>query len=497
MRHRGMVPSVVIVVIAAACSGRVLAQCDTTPPALTGFSFSPASIDTTLAAQSVTCNMTLTDAPAGVASATCAFTAPDMFHRASCTATSPSSGTTSNGTWSCSISVPRYSPSGVWTAAVSAVDTVGNSANLNPATSGFPSMLSVTSDPDTVAPALGTFTLVPNSVNVSASSQTVTCNMALTDAKSGVAFASCQLTAPDSDQTVSCGSSAPASGTRNNGTFSCTLTVPRYADAGTWAAQVIAIDQAGNFPASPFTPAATLTVTASPEDITAPSLTSFGFAPASISTGSGPRTVTCTIGVADSPSGVDTATCGFSITTFVPPASLVTQSQSCTATVPASGTRNSGTFQCGVVFPRYAVGGMWSSSVTLTDLTGNSADLPQANLLTVDCAAGDPETTDRFAADKQTLSWDAVAGATQYDVYRGPLTNLTDANADHLPDGGYGTCQNSRDGNVTDTSFVDSDVPTAAQKGFFYLVAYKTGGVEKGLGTNSFGTARTVAATCP
>jgi len=207
--------------------------------------------------------------------------------------------------------------------------------------------------------------------------------------------------------------------------------------------------------------------------------------------------VTCTIGVADSPSGVDTATCNFSITTFVPPASFVTQSQSCTSTTPASGTRNSGTFQCGVVFPRYSVGGMWSSSVTLTDLTGNSQDLPQASFLTVDCAAADPETTCRFAADKQTLSWDVVAGAATYDVYRGPLTNLTDANADHLPDGGYGTCQNSRDGNVTDTSFVDGDVPSAAQKGFFYLVAYKTGGVEKGLGTNSFGTARTVVSTCP
>jgi hypothetical protein len=389
--------------------------------------------------------------------------------------------------------VPRYSPSGVWTASGTAVDTVGNALNFNPS----PSMLNVTSDPDTVAPALGTFSLVPGSVNVSASSQTVVCNMALTDAKSGVAIASCQLAAPDSEQTAACGSSAPASGTRNNGTFSCTLTIPRFADAGTWIPQVLAIDQAGNFPAAPYMPASSLTVTSSPEDITAPSLTSFGFNPTSISTGSAPRSVTCTMGVADSPAGVNTATCNFSISTFVPPTSFVTQSQSCTATLPASGTRNSGTFQCDVVFPRYSVGGMWSSSVTLDDLAGNSVDLPQANLLTVDCAAGDLETTCRLAADKQTLSWDPIAGASQYDVYRGPFTNLVDANADHLPDGGYGTCQNSRDGNLTDTVFVDADVPSAAQKGFFYLVAYKSGVLEQGLGTNSFGANRTVAATCP
>ena len=110
--------------------------------------------------------------------------------------------------------------------------------------------------------------------------------------------------------------------------------------------------------------------------------------------------------------------------------------------------------------------------------------------------ASDPETTCRFP-NHTTMTWDAIAGSTQYNLYRGPLTNLVDTNADHLPDAGYGTCQNSRDAVLTDTSFVDADVPTLAQKGFFYLVAYKSGGVEKGLGTNSYGTARTELATCP
>ena len=82
-------------------------------------------------------------------------------------------------------------------------------------------------------------------------------------------------------------------------------------------------------------------------------------------------------------------------------------------------------------------------------------------------------------------------------MYRGPFTNLVDANLDHLPDGGYGTCQNARDGNLTDTAFADADVPTAGQKGFFFLVSQKVSGVESGLGANSFGAPRTVAAPCP
>jgi hypothetical protein len=136
--------------------------------------------------------------------------------------------------------------------------------------------------------------------------------------------------------------------------------------------------------------------------------------------------------------------------------------------------------------------------VNLTDLAGNTTEYQaQAPVLAVSCAAGDAETTCRFAADRQSLTWDGMAGATRYNVYRGPLTNLVDANADHVPDGGYGTCQNSRDANLTDTTFVDTDIPTVAQKGFFYLVDYKSGGVEVGLGANSFGAARTESSPCP
>jgi len=481
----------------------VRADCDTTAPALTGFSFTPSAINTTLASQTVTCNMTLTDALSGVTSATCTFTSPDLNYRQSCTAAAPTSGTPQNGTWSCVITFPRYSQSGVWTAddagglalpGVSASDAVGNNASINPADQAFPSSLTVTSDPDLVAPALTAFSLSPVAVTVSAAAQNVTCNMTLTDAKSGVAFASCQLTAPTiNGQTASCVSSVPSSGTRNSGVFSCMVSIPRYADAGTWTSEVLPVDQVSNFPASPIVPAATLAVTSVPEDIVGPSLTSFDFNPKSISVGSGPKPVTCTMGVADSPAGVNTATCTFQFIDFtVFP--FVTQTQSCTAGAPLTGTRNSGTFECTVNFPRYAAGGttLWTSSVALDDLAGNSSSFPQGLELTIDCVAGDPETTCRFA-NKTSLTWDAVAGATRYNVYRGPQTNLVDANLDHLPDGGYGTCLAT----PTATSVSDAAIPSVSEKGFFYLVSYTLGGVEKGLGTNSFGTARTVALPCP
>lgn len=475
------------------------AQCDTTAPTLTGFSFTPSTINTTSASQTVTCNMTLTDALSGVTNPSCTFTSPDTNYRQSCSAAAPTTGTPQNGTWSCVITFPRYSQSGVWTAGVTAADAVGNTGlgPIDPSGLGFPSMLTVTSDPDVVAPALTLLSLSPTAVTVSAAAQNVTCNMTLTDAKAGVAFASCLLSAPagSSTQTASCGSAVPSSGTRNSGVFSCIASIPRYADAGTWTSQVVAVDQVGNI--GQFTPTTTLAVTSVPEDIVDPSLPGFDFTPKTISVGASAKPVVCTMDVADSPAGVGTATCTFSIFAFVPPSDFVNQRQACTASAPTTGTRNSGTFQCTVNMPRYSAGGVWSSDASLTDLAGNTADYPQAVQLTVDCASADAETTCQFAANKQSLNWTPVAGVTQYNVYRGPQTNLVDANLDHLPDGGYGACQNSRDPILTDTTFLDTDIPSVAQKGFFYLVSYKAGGIEKGLGTNSFGATRTVLAPCP
>jgi hypothetical protein len=473
-------------------SPHALAQCDITPPSLSNFSFTPSSINTTTSSQTVSCSMTVADSPAGVAEAVCSFRSPSFFNTASCTATTPSSGTPQSGTFSCSITFPRYAESGVWNANVDLTDAVGNTQSLDPLLLGFPDSLTVTSDPDTTGPAMTAFSFSPTAVNVSTAAQNVTCNMTLTDAKAGVNTASCIFSAPNSSQGQGCVATAPSSGTRNSGTFSCTVQIPRYADAGVWTPGVFVTDLAGNF-ANP-TATGTLTVTSSPEDIVAPSLTSFDFNPKSVNTSAASRKVTCSMGVADSTAGTNMATCTFTYTDPFNP--FLSQTQSCTAFAPFSGTRNSGTFQCDVTIPRYSASGAWDADVQLDDLVGNSAALPQIPTLSVDCAGGDVETTNRFT-NKQTLTWDAVAGASQYNVYRGNVSGLTDTNGDRKPDGGYGTCQNSRDPILTDTTFVDSEVPNSTQKGFHYLISYKSGGIEKGLGANSYGDPRTVASPCP
>jgi len=101
-----------------------------------------------------------------------------------------------------------------------------------------------------------------------------------------------------------------------------------------------------------------------------------------------------------------------------------------------------------------------------------------------------------FSPDKVCLGWPAMREATSYNVYRGPLSDLADGDADGLPDTGYGTCQNHRDLDTTDNHFVETNVPPPGD-GFFYLHAVVDSAGEQGLGTTSAGLPRFPAETCP
>lgn len=86
-----------------------------------------------------------------------------------------------------------------------------------------------------------------------------------------------------------------------------------------------------------------------------------------------------------------------------------------------------------------------------------------------DCAPSDPQagTPGEVAGlvlsggATTILSWQPAAFADAYDVSRGAVADL-DGND-------YGSCQNSRDSDLTDTTFEDADIPLL-NAGFFYLV---------------------------
>jgi hypothetical protein len=194
--------------------------------------------------------------------------------------------------------------------------------------------------------------------------------------------------------------------------------------------------------------------------------------------------VTCAIGVADDLSGVEGAGCTF---LWIDPATYEIQFQSCTSAAPASGTRLSGTFECDVLLPRHSAGGDWFPSAVLVDAVGNSAEYQPATPLEVQCGTAAPELALQWP-DTGTVNWDAMAGASRYNVYRDISSGL--------PSGGYGDCQNGRDADPTDTLFAEPEEPATPGEVFQFLVSYVSESVEQGLGSGSDGTPRTVV-PCP
>jgi probable HAF family extracellular repeat protein len=122
------------------------AQSDTTPPDLTGLSFSPTSVDVTSAPAAVTVNIGAHDAGSGVDWATMTLSSPSRGQSASCGSSVPSSGTINDGVFSCQLTINKGAEPGVWSTSLIRLDDVtGNIAF--PSSAAFPATVTVTSIP--------------------------------------------------------------------------------------------------------------------------------------------------------------------------------------------------------------------------------------------------------------------------------------------------------------------------------------------------------------
>ena len=162
------------------CFGQVF---DTTPPTLVGFSFAPTSVNVTSGPQNVVVSLHVTDDLSGVLSSkayvSVSFQCPSGHELQGPAYGSSLPGSTPlNATFQATITIPEFSESGNWTVAgVQLSDAVGNTVNLNTAALSsmfFPTVLNVTSVPDTTPPTLTSLTFVPSSINVSNTPQPVT-----------------------------------------------------------------------------------------------------------------------------------------------------------------------------------------------------------------------------------------------------------------------------------------------------------------------------------
>ena len=229
---------------------RVVSQQDATPPSLVSISVSPETVDVREGQAPVTVTVDLSDDLAGVQQWQVQFNSPSGSQSLQVSG-SPGliAGTTLNGTFQGTSTLPQFAEAGTWTAAsLSVTDGAGNSTAVNLAAAGFPLSLTVVSQQDVTPPSLVSISVSPETVDVREGQAPVTVTVDLTDDLAGVQQWQVQFDSPSGNQSLQVsGSPGLIAGTILSGTFGSSATLLQSAEAGTWTAAFLSItDEAGN-----------------------------------------------------------------------------------------------------------------------------------------------------------------------------------------------------------------------------------------------------------
>ncbi|HEV7588656.1 MAG TPA: Ig-like domain-containing protein [Longimicrobium sp.] len=223
-------------------------QVDTTPPRLVGFAFTPDSVDVRTQAAVVTFTFQATNGyrVPGV-SVTLQNEGGETM---TCEATRPASTDGSGvSTFTCTIFVSPQRGAGTYM--VTSV-RVGQTSYTTPdlQTFGFPTRLKVVSNTvtDISPPAVVSLSFAPDPLHLSGGNQSVAFSARLTDL-SGTDVVIFFLIRPNVNEYGRCTATAPATGTRTDGTFQCSIPVSGSAAAtptGTYRVAMSVFDVRGN-----------------------------------------------------------------------------------------------------------------------------------------------------------------------------------------------------------------------------------------------------------
>ncbi|MCI0567433.1 MAG: hypothetical protein L0Z52_04465 [Acidobacteria bacterium] len=366
-----------------------IAQSDATPPILAEFSFSPTSIDTSASSQAVLVTFHVTDDLSGVASVRATFSNRDVpSDPLGCESTAPDSGTSLDGIYTCTVNFPQFSTPGTWQVfVVELVDATSNQALLTTAAlfgMGFPTDLLVSTDPDTTPPALAGFNFVPRALDAAPGSGSVQVTFHVTDNQSGVAWAKVTFMGPGPGGAV-LGCTAltvsPGEEPALDVVLSCNAVFPQFSAQGIWTVFGVELEDvagnnhqtsAGELPGLGFPSELNLT---SQQDITAPTLVTFSFAPTAIDTQAGAATVQVNFTASDDLAGVASVRAVFNSPGTQP------QTRECLSAFPDSSPALQGTYHCVLLFPAHSPEGLWQvSQVEVIDAANHSHVYPMAEL---------------------------------------------------------------------------------------------------------------------
>lgn len=341
---------------------------DTQPPKLTGTTIAPASVDTAAAPRDVAVRAQLTDDLSGVRDVTLRLTSPSGNRQVSASA-ARTGGSTQNGPWDGTLTLPRYAEQGDWQLSIHAQDAAGNTLFVSPAelvSAGRDHEVHQTGAGDTHAPTATAVTIDPTSIDTYGAARSVTVDVDAADDLSGTSALTVTARGPHGQQV-----SSPAtrqSGTTAVGSWRATLTVPAYSDQGTWKVTLQLSDIAGN---DRTVSAADLATAGQPysfeqtgvADITAPNAAAVTVSPRVIDTFPAPRDVHVVVRATDDLSGTASV-----VVRFTSPHGQVVAGST---TLDAGESPLDGTWSTTVTFPRFSEQGAWSLRLDLVDVRGN------------------------------------------------------------------------------------------------------------------------------
>jgi hypothetical protein len=381
--------SAIAILAVANVPARAQTTSDVVPPTLQAFSFTPTSIDVSAGPRLVALSAVVTDDLSG-ASAVWVFFRSPTTNQAVSVALPRTGGTALDGTWSGNIAFPQFAESGVWTVTqVQVFDFAGNTSVINTnvlASRLFPTQVMVTSVPDVTPPTVTAAMASPSAIDVSSADQTVMINLQISDDIAGVAFTPCSgnqgftsfaitLRSPTGAQNryISNTGFTLFSGTRINGTWRASFSMPKSSESGTWTLQSIVVhDCAGNTRSMSSAQIGAagiqiaLNVTSTSADLQAPTLADLSFVPITINTSTGSQAVKIRMRVLDNLAGVDFSPDTPNLSFFAGGIEFRSpsgnQAQSAVAFNPfnlVSGTVLDGTWEGTITLPQFSEEGTW------------------------------------------------------------------------------------------------------------------------------------------
>ncbi len=404
-RRTGYFASTLVVILVIPRLGSAQTS-DTMPPSLVSLDFNPKAVDVTMSAQAVTVTAHVTDDLSGTSEVAVEFVSPSFAQSTPFAFLNRTSGTSLDGVYQGSVQIPMFSESGVWSLDVFLFDNAGNSLSLQKANlqaAGFPTDLTVTSNPDTTPPQVRNIAFSASSIDVSAGAQTLTVTLDLTDAPAGVTFNSQFVGFPITFQSPSGrqhqylaqGDFTLISGTAQAGTWQATHSFPQFSEAGTWSiASLDLTDAASNRLALSTAQLTALglttafTIVSLRSDTTAPTVTGLDFSPKLIDTSLGSQNITVTMNIVDDLSGVDFSP-DTPTATFIHGIEFISPShgqERFSFSFPSpfqltAGSRLDGTWQGSVSFPQFSEEGTWEASLlSIKDAVQNVTNLSTAQL---------------------------------------------------------------------------------------------------------------------